>query len=87
MKYISDDGKVFETEQECLNHENQEIKRLEEERIQKEKLEMERKKMQEAINKKYEELQELLSEYDKKYVMSQKPYFAPVYELMNMLCG
>ena len=70
-----------------FNHENQEIKRLEEERIQKEKLEIERKKMQEVINKKYEELQELLSEYDKKYVMSQKPYFTPVYELMNMLCG
>jgi len=88
MRYISEvDNKVFNTEQECLEHENFERKRLEEERIRKEELETERKKILEAINVKYEELQELFSEYEEKFYISQKPYFAPVYELMDMLCG
>jgi len=88
MRYISEvDNKVFNTEQECLEHEYFERKRLEEENIRKEKFELERRTRLETINKKYGELQELVSEYEKDFHIRQRPYFAPVYELINMLCG
>ncbi len=88
MRYVSEvDNKVFNTEQECLEHENFERKRLEEENIRKEKLELERRTRLKTINKKYEELQELISEYEKDFQISQRPYFAPVLELINMLCS
>lgn len=85
MRYISDDGKVFNTEQECLEHENLKRKMLEEERIKKERLEKERANRIEAINKKYEELQKLISEYGKDYDIREEFHFVPAYELMNML--
>lgn len=47
MRYISDDGKVFNTEQECLKYE----RKLEEERVKKEKLEMERQSRLDFISK------------------------------------
>lgn len=40
-----------------------------------------------VINKKYEELQNLLSEYEKDYGVRQRPYVAPFYEILDMLCG
>ena len=83
MRYISDDGKVFNTEQECCKYEQQ----IEKDRQRKEKLEMERQNRLDAINKKYEELQKLLSEYERDYVIKQRPYVAPFYEIMDMLCG
>ena len=82
MRYISDDGKVFDTKQECWQHE----KLLESEKAKKEKLEIERRNKLDAINKKYDELQKLVSEYEKDYGVVQKPYFAPIYELLDMLC-
>ena len=83
MKYISDDGKkVFNTEQECCEYEQQ----IEENRVRKEKLEMERQNRLDIINKKYEELQQLISDFERDYGVRQTPYFAPVYELMSMLC-
>lgn len=81
MRYISDDGKVFNTEQECCEHEQ----RIKKERINREKLELEKQNRLEVINKKYEELQKLISEYSKDYGVKQTPYFAPFYELMDML--
>ena len=51
----------------------------------KERLEEERRKRVDEINKKYEELQKLIFEYEKDFMVRQKPYFAPVNELMNML--
>lgn len=81
MRYISDDGNVFNTEQECCEHEQ----RIKEEREKREKLEMERQNRLDSINKKYEDLQEEISEYRKDYGVRQIPYFAPIYELMNML--
>lgn len=63
MRYISDDGKVFNTEQECCEYEQQ----IENDRLRKEKLEMERQNRLDIIDKKYEELQNLLSEYEKDY--------------------
>lgn len=83
MRYISDDGKVFNTEQECCEYEQS----VENQRVKREQLEKERQDRIGAINKKYEELQKLLSEYEKDYGVHQKPYFAPFYELLNMLCG
>lgn len=82
MRYISDDGKVFDTEQECCKHEQL----LESEKAKKEKLEIERRNKLDAINKKYEELQNLVSEYEKDFSVVQKPYFAPIYELLDMSC-
>ncbi len=82
MRYISDDGKVFDTEQECCEHEQ----RIKKERERKEKFEAERQNRLNNINKKYEELQEILLEYEKDYGVKQRPYFAPVYELIKMLC-
>ena len=82
MRYISDDNKVFNTEQECCDHEQ----KMRDGKAMKEKLEKERQKRICEINKKYEELQKLISEFEKDFVVRQKPYFAPVCELMNMLC-
>lgn len=67
MRYISDDGKVFNTEQECCEHEQ----RIEQERIKKEKLDMERQNRLDSINKKYEDLQKDIAEYRKDYGVRQ----------------
>ena len=87
MRYISDDGKVFNTEQECLEHENIEKKRLEEEKLKKEKLEMERKDRLKVINKKYEELQTLVFEYGRDYEINQEIYFSPFYDFVGKAFG
>lgn len=83
MKYISDDGKVFNTEWECCEHE----RHMENQRVKREQLEKERKDRLAVINKKYEELQELLSQFEKDYGVRQRPYIAPFYEILDMLCG
>lgn len=83
MRYISDDGKVFNTEQECCEYEQY----VEKQKVKREKLEKERKDKLGTINKKYEELQKLLSEYERDYGVRQRPYVAPFYEILDMLCG
>ena len=83
MKYISDDGKVFNTEQECCEYEQ----KFRKEKARREQLEKERQDRLNIINRKYEELQNLLSEYEKDYGVRQRPYIAPFYEIMDMLCG
>ncbi len=84
MLYMSNDRKqVFKTEQECCEYEQ----RIETERIKREQLEIERQNRLNIINKKYEELQALLSEYEKDYGVKQRPYIAPFYELLDMLCS
>lgn len=87
MRYISDDGKIFDTEFECCEHESKVRREKEEELRRKEELEMERQNCLKIIKKKYEELQKLISEYENDYGVRQKPYLASIYELMNMLCG
>ena len=82
MRYISNDGKVFNTAQECCEHEQQ----IEKIRLRKEQLEMERQNRLDSISKKYEELQNLLSEYERDYGVRQRPYVAPFYEILDMLC-
>lgn len=67
MRYISDDGKVFNTEQECCEYERQEKKRLEEEKLEKERREKERKKRLDSIKKHHNELLEEIESYEKEY--------------------
>lgn len=81
MRYISDDGKVFPTEQECCEYEQ----KIEQERVKKEKLEMERQNRLDSINKKYEDLQKLILAYQKDYCIRHKPYHSPIYEFMSMM--
>lgn len=82
MRYISDDGKVFNTEQECCDYEQ----RVKNQRIKRDQLEKERRERLNLINKKYEELQKLLLEFEKDYSVRQRPYVAPFYEILDMLC-
>lgn len=63
MRYISDDGKVFNTEHECLNYEN----KIKEEAKRKEEIEKKRKEASENITKHYRELCEEIAEYEKIY--------------------
>ena len=63
MRYISDDGKVFNTEQECLEHENS----VNEERIKTEKLKKEQNNRYNKIKEHYEELMKEISSYEKDY--------------------
>nr|DAH91410.1 MAG TPA: hypothetical protein [Caudoviricetes sp.] len=60
MRYLSDDGKVFQTEQECLEHEK------------KQKVDQARKTMETEIAKKRQELEQMTAEYRKKYGSSPK---------------
>lgn len=83
MRYISDDGKVFNSEQECCEYEQY----IKNQKLKREQLEKERENMLAAINKKYEELQNLLFEFEKDYGVKQRPYVAPFYEILDMLCG
>jgi len=67
MRYISDDGKIFNTKQECLEHENYEKKRLEEEKLEKERYEREKKEELELIIKDRKALQDKIASYERKY--------------------
>lgn len=81
MRYISDDGKVFDTEQECLEHEQ----KLEQEMVRKEKLEMERQNRLDSINKKYEDLQKDVFEYKKVYGDTKINYVSPFEEFARLV--
>ena len=84
MRYISDDNKVFNTEQECCEHE-QEVKRLQnEERIKRENLESERKKMLDEICQKRKELRKLTESYQNKFGVIIGEYI-PFGELLKIL--
>ena len=87
MRYLSEYGKnmVFDTEDECLEYENTEKKKLEEVRKMREQEEIERKKKLDEINKTYQKFEKLVSEFQEKYGTRQKVYFSPLYELMNCL--
>ena len=77
MRYLSEYGKnmVFDTEDECLEYENTEKKKLEEVRKMREQEEIERKKKLDEINKTYQEFEKLVSEFQEKYGTRQKVYF------------
>lgn len=84
MRYISDDGKVFNTEQECYEHEQQIKKAEEAERIKKEKLESERKTLMNQICQKRKELNELTRTYYEKFGVAMGEYL-PFSEFMKIL--
>lgn len=84
MRYISDDGKVFNTQQECCEHEQQ-IKKAEEiERIKIEKLESERKTLMNQICQKRKELSELTKIYYEKFGVTMGEYL-PFSEFLKIL--
>ena len=56
MRYMSDDGRIFDTEQKCLEYENQEKKRLKE-----------HQERCEQVKKHYKELLEEINSYNKDY--------------------
>lgn len=87
MKYISEvDNKVFNTEQECLEHENAVRKSREEELKRKEKIKMERQSRLDEIYKKDEELRELVESYKKDYgEYSEFYYHNPFVELLRSI--
>jgi len=79
MRYISEiDNKVFNTEQECLEHENA-IRKSREELKRKEKLQMERQSRLDEIYKKVED-----------YVKDYREFeciYDPLIDLVNIICG
>lgn len=82
MRYISDDGKVFNTEQECCEYEqNMRIQR-----IKREQLEKERQNRLASINKKYEDLQKEISEYRKDYY-DTGIYMSSIKEFTRLILG
>ena len=73
MRYLSDDGKVFQTEQECLEYEK------------KQKIDQARKAMAAEINKKRQELEKLTEEYRKKYNDSPKTESLKKKDILSVL--
>lgn len=88
MRYLNEYGnKVFNTEEECLKHENNEKKHLEEEKNHREKSEKERNEKLTQISKKYQELEKLILEFGERYGTKEQIYFSPIYDLLRALCG
>ena len=75
MRYLSEDGKVFQTEQECLEHEK------------KQKVDQARKEMESEISKKRQELQKLTEDYRKKYGSSPKTESLDKGDILSVLFG
>ena len=63
MRYISDDNKVFNTEQECLDHE----KILNEERLKREKLITEKNKRKDEVMTAYDNFMKLSHKFTDDY--------------------
>lgn len=75
MRYLSDDGKVFQTEQECLEYEK------------KQKIDQARKAMAAEIDKRRQELEKLTEEYRKKYNDSPKTESLKKEDILSALFG
>lgn len=76
MRYISDDGIVFDTEQECYKHEQS---------VQKEKSNREQREKLQQIKNAYKELEKLVSEYGQLYGFQEELYFAPLCSFVDTL--
>lgn len=63
MRYISDDGKVFNSEHECLDHEN----KIKEEMMRKEELKKEKESDYNLIAQHSKELVDEMIRYENKY--------------------
>lgn len=77
MRYLSDDGKVFNTEQDCCEHEQ---------KVTKEKVNREQREKLQKIKSTYEELEKLVSEYGQLYGFQKELYFAPSCSFIDALC-
>lgn len=85
MRYLSDDGRVFQTEKECSVYETARKRIVEQERIEREQREQRQKDLLMTIRKKYKELHGLIYEYGKTYGTEQEIYFTPLGDFVNML--
>lgn len=63
MRYISDDGKVFNTEQECCEYEQ----KVERDKVKKEELKKQQEERYKSICEHHNELIEEISSYEKDY--------------------
>lgn len=86
MRYISDDGKIFNTEHECCGYEQKIKKAKEDEKIKEEKLEFERKNMMNQICQKRKELIDLTKTYESKFGVTIEEYL-PFGEFLKILYG
>lgn len=77
MRYLSDDGKVFNTEQDCCEHEQ---------KVQKEKVNREQREKLQKIKTTYEELEKLVFEYGQLYGFQKELYFVPSCSFIDTLC-
>lgn len=77
MRYLSDDGKVFNTEQDCCEHEQ---------KVQKEKANKEQREKLQKIKNIYEELEKLVLEYGRLYGVQNEIYFMPTCSFIDALC-
>lgn len=77
MRYLSDDGKVFNTEQECCEHEQ---------KAKKEKVNREQREKLQKIKSTYEELEKLVLEYGQLYGFQKEVYFVPSCSFIDSLC-
>lgn len=84
MRYISNDGKVFDTEQECCEHEQKIEKQKAEEKLQRDRIESERKKMMDEICQKRKELRKLTENYQNKFGVLLGEYL-PFGEFLKIL--
>jgi vacuolar-type H+-ATPase subunit I/STV1 len=88
MRYISEDGKIFDSEEICLQHEREERERVEKERARIEKLEKEKDSRYEEILAKERELDELIKKFKQDYgssIFSRISNPNSVQSLLNML--
>ena len=76
MRYLSDDGKVFNTEQDCCKHEQ---------KVQKEKANKEQREKLQKIKNTYEELEKLVLEYGRLYGVQNEIYFMPTCSFIDAL--
>lgn len=90
MRFLSEDGKLFNTEEECKEHEESLKKQKEKEAEELKRAEQAKdlKKVMdqlEEVNKKMDELNEAIERYEKKYKVSfeMKPSFKGVNSFKN----
>lgn len=83
MRYLSDDGKVFDTDRACYKYEQ----RIKKEKENKEKLKRERQSRLNSINKKYEDLQKDITDYKKDYGDTGINYISSFDEFVRLVLG
>lgn len=77
MRYLSDDGKLFDTEQDCCEYEQ---------KVKKERVNREQQEKLQKIKSTYEELEKLVFEYGQLYGIQKELYFVPTCSFIDALC-